>query len=299
MTVALAADGTPASRARQTEIVAAHYDDEGDYYLSAWHPRHLHFGLFEPGDEPVRSESGEGDWLDRSLIHDAVERMIEAVIAPAGIGAGQLVVDAGCGVGGTALRLAATRGCRVVGLNVSERQMEIARELAAEDGLGHLAEFRHADCSETLPLPDGSVDAVVTMEAMCHMADRERFLRECARVLKPGGRLVGSDHMMAAGLAPESVRTYIAPVCASWMECALEDADSLGAKVRAAGLDLVEIEDLSGPGLPNARVLAVQAARMRRATQQGALPSGAHSWMDRLDRMSRAWSAGRLPPSAP
>ncbi len=292
MTVALASGATSVDRSRQAEIVAAHYDDEGGYYLSAWHPRHLHFGLFEPGEEPMLCGSGEGDWLDRSRLHDAVVRMIDAVVAPAAIGAGQLVVDAGCGVGGTALHLAAAKGCRVLGLNISGRQLGLARELASQDGLEDLVEFRQADCSERLPLPDGSVDAVVTIEAMCHMADRGRFLRECARVLKPGGRLVGLDHMMASGLAPETVRAYIAPICESWMECALEDAESLAAKVRAAGLDLVGIEDLSGPGLPNARILAVQAARMRRRAQRGMLPSHARLWMDRFAHVSRAWSAG-------
>ena len=288
----LLADEVVAGRARQAQIVAAHYDDEGDYYLSSWHPRHLHFGLFEPGEEPVLCESGEGDWLDRPLVHDAVERMIEAVVVPAQIDAGHRVLDAGCGVGGTAVYLAATRGCRVTGLNISERQMAIARELASKDGLGDLVEFRYADCSERLPLPDGSFDVVVTMEAACHMADRAQFLRECARILKPGGRLVGSDHMMAVGLAAGDRRRHIDPLCASWGAIDLEDADTLTEKLRAAGFGPVGIDDLSGPGLPNARILAVQVSRMRRAAQDGRLPLEAYVWMDRLDRVSRAWPAG-------
>ena len=279
------------SLSRQARDVAGHYDD-GDWYLSGWHPRHLHFGLFEPGEWPVRPERGEAEWLDRDLLDKAVERMIDEIVAPVWIGAGELIVDAACGVGGTALHLAGALGCRVVGLNISERQLEIALSLAKSDGLEHLVEFRFSDCSEEIRLPDGSADVVVSIDGACHMADRGRFLKECARILRPGGRLVGSDWMAAAALTPEEYRKHVHPICESWSMVGLERPAGYLDKLEAAGLGTVGIVDLSMRCLPNARILAVQEQRMREAARSGTLPADGAVWMERFRLLTRAWFAG-------
>ena len=276
---------------RQARDVAGHYDS-GDWYLSGWHPRHLHFGLFEPGECPFRSGIGEAGWLDRDLLDKAVVRMIGEVVGPARVGAGDLVADAACGVGGTALHLAETLGCRVVGLNISERQLQIARSLAGSDGLETLVEFRFSDCSEEIQLPDCSVDTVVSIDGACHMADRGRFLKECARVLRPGGYLVGSDWMAVQALTPEEYRKHIHPVCASWSMVSLENPAGYRDKLGAAGLETVGIVDLSMRCRANARILAVQEQRMRKAARSGTLPADRAVWMERFRLLTRAWFAG-------
>ena len=243
-------DGAPHALSPHARAVADHYDN-GDYYLSGWHPRHLHFGIFKPDEEPFRQDGPAAGQLDRDLLERAVVRMIEEVAGPAHVGAGDVVVDAACGVGGTALYLARTLGCRVIGLNISERQMEIARELAASDGMARLVEFRFSDCSEEIRLPDSSVDVVVCIESACHMADRDRFLKECARILGPGGRMVVQDWMAAPSLTPEDYRNYIQPICDAWSMSGLEDAAGYFGLLEAAGLELAEFEDMSARCLPN------------------------------------------------
>ncbi len=288
---ALALEGYPPTLSRQARTVAAHYDG-GDYYLSGWHPRHLHFGLFEPGEEPFVQDGPDAGRLDRDLLDRAVVRMIGEVVGPARIGAGDVVADAACGVGGTALHLAGTLGCRVIGLNVSGRQLKAAGELAKSDGLEHLVEFRFSDCSEEIRLPDSSVDVVVSIDGACHMADRARFLKECARILRPGGRLAGSDWMPAQALTREEYREHIQPICESWSMVGLESPAGYVDKLLEAGLETVSVVDLFMRSLPNARILAAQESRMRDAARNGALPGDQAEWVERFDRLVRAWFAG-------
>ena len=288
---ALALEGYPPALSRQARAVAAHYDG-GDYYLSGWHPRHLHFGLFDPGEEPFVLDGPDAGRLDRDLLDRAVVRMIGEVVGPARIGTGDVVADAACGVGGTALHLAGTLGCRVIGLNISEKQLEAAGELAKSDGLEHLVEFRFSDCSEEIRLPNSSVDVVVSIDGACHMADRARLLKECARILRPGGRLAGSDWMPAQALTPEEYREYIQPICESWSMVDLESPAGYVDKLRAAGLEALGIMDLSARCLPNARILAAQESRMTEAARSGTLSADRLVWMERFGRLTRAWFAG-------
>ena len=121
----------------------------------------------------------------------------------AAVTAGSLVVDAGCGVGGTSLWLAREREASVVGLNVNHRQMTQARRSAAQRGLGHLARFAIGDYT-AMPLRDGSFDAVLAVESLLHAPDKAAFYKESARVLKPGGRLAIAEYMLP-DLMPDNV----------------------------------------------------------------------------------------------
>ena len=230
--------------------------------------------------------------LDRNLLDRAVVRMIGEVVGPARIGAGDVVADAACGVGGTALHLAGTIGCKVIGLNVSEGQIGTARMLAESDELEHLVEFRFSDCSEAICLPDCSVDVVVTIDGACHMPNRGRFLKECARILRPGGRLVGSDWMAATAVSPEEYREHIQPICESWCMVGLENPAGYVDKLQAAGLESVAVVDLSMRCLPNARILGAQESRMRNTARSGTLSADRTVWMERFRLLTRAWFAG-------
>jgi ubiquinone/menaquinone biosynthesis C-methylase UbiE len=105
---------------------------------------------------------------------------------------GDRVLEFGCGTGWAA-RLLNLMGCEVVGADVSETAVEMARDAATAWrqalGLGtdHPAlEFLRYD-GHRLPLPDGSVDRVFVLDAFHHVPDQESTLREFSRVLRPGG----------------------------------------------------------------------------------------------------------------
>ena len=100
---------------------------------------------------------------------------------------GAKVLDFGCGTGWLS-RVIATLGLEVIGVDVSENALRLGRQFIARDPLADRLkiDFRYFD-SVTLPLPDASVDRIVSFDAFHHVFDQQGTLREMARVLKPGG----------------------------------------------------------------------------------------------------------------
>jgi SAM-dependent methyltransferase len=99
------------------------------------------------------------------------------------------VLDAGCGEGRFA-RMLAERGARVVGVDLSPRMIELARE---EEGREHRGiEYLVADLADLSPLPRGSFDLAVAYMSVHDVRRYRRAFREIARVLRPGGRFVFS-----------------------------------------------------------------------------------------------------------
>jgi SAM-dependent methyltransferase len=102
---------------------------------------------------------------------------------------GALLVDLGCGRGGTGLWLARAFNARLLGLDISTRGLEIARRHAAGFLPADRAEFRHGTFERT-GLPDACADGVISMDALPFAFDRDAALAELRRILRPGARAV-------------------------------------------------------------------------------------------------------------
>ena len=89
-------------------------------------------------------------------------------------------------------------GCRVVGLDVEPAGIARAQEAAAR-GAGIPRRVPRADCGGPLPFPDATFDAVLCVDAINHLPDRLGVLREWARLLRPGGRLLFTDPVVLTG----------------------------------------------------------------------------------------------------
>src|SRR6266853_330159 len=112
---------------------------------------------------------------------------------------GKTLLDVACGAGGPALRIAATTGCSVIGIDVHEQAVRAASSLAAQRGLAKRAEFRVTNATESLPFADASFDAITCIDSINHFADRRRVIAEWARLLKPQGRLLFTDPITVTG----------------------------------------------------------------------------------------------------
>ena len=269
------------------ETVIQYYGQVTDaYYVGMWDDEHIHFGLFTP--EESRLPLGE---LRRARAR-AIRRGHEAVLRPAGITRDHTVVDAGCGVGGTVLDVARRIGCRVVGLNISEHQLGIARSRAEEAGLADRVEFMFADCSAALPLPAGSVDVVVNIESSCHYSNRRNFLSECARVLKPGGILTTMDWMAADGISEADYAAHVQPVCDAWFFKSLETRSSYTGKLRDAGFEVLDLVDFSEAALPNTRIMEVFQRQLVFKSMFVRLPGIEEQWIEQCTSLCSAWTGG-------
>jgi ubiquinone/menaquinone biosynthesis C-methylase UbiE len=109
------------------------------------------------------------------------------------------LLDAACGSGGPALRMAACTGCSVVGIDVHEQAIATARALAAQRGLAGRAEFRATDATGSSPFSAANFDAIACIDAINHFPDRPSVIAEWARLLKPGGRLLFTDPITVTG----------------------------------------------------------------------------------------------------
>ena len=116
----------------------------------------------------------------------------------AGITARMSVLDAGSGVGGPARFLAATYGCRVMGVDLSEPFVDAARYLTERTGQSGQVSFETASALE-LPFDDGHFDVVLLQHVAMNISDRARFYREIRRVLKLSGSFAIFDVVLNSG----------------------------------------------------------------------------------------------------
>ncbi len=117
-----------------------------------------------------------------------------------GIGASSNVLEVGSGSGGPAVYLAVQRGCRLTGVDLNEHGVRNATALAEARGVADRVCFRAVDASRPLPFPDGSFDAVISNDTICHIRDRGAVLRDWFRVLRPGGRALFTDALVVTGI---------------------------------------------------------------------------------------------------
>jgi ubiquinone/menaquinone biosynthesis C-methylase UbiE len=146
-----------------------------------------------PVSRPVRERDGFYEYYAEESLSDATLERFEStratvmrVLAILGQSTERLrVADIGCGAG-TQCRIWARDGHRIIGCDVNEGLIELARKRAVEEGLSESTSFRLAS-AESLPLDDASVDVCLLPELLEHVVDWERCLDECARIVRPGG----------------------------------------------------------------------------------------------------------------
>lgn len=165
-----------------------------------------------PADEIYRTVWGDNLHLgvprtEESSHPEAMEHTNEIMAAAAPLGCGVRVLDLGCGYGSTARYLARNFGCHDTGVNISEKELQLARERSRERDLDHLLSFEYGDFHH-LEYADDSYDIVWSQEAFLHAADKVAVLTECRRVLRPGGSLIFTDILVRQD-TPEEDRARI------------------------------------------------------------------------------------------
>ncbi len=200
-----------------------------------------------------------GFWDDRTQNHgEALQNMNRELARRADLRPGQRVLDAGCGVGGAALYLAEHKHVEVVGINITASQLTMAHQLARERGLEQRVRFVEGDFHGTDFEPE-SFDVVWAQEAVVHSPDKPAFLREAARLLKPGGRLVMEDGFRHARPYRPADERLIQAWAEGWAVPDLATMNEFTHWTVDAGLCDPTFEDITRHTLPSFRRMYVAA----------------------------------------
>jgi tocopherol O-methyltransferase len=204
----------------------------------------MHFGYW---DETTRSFT------------QSLERENAVLAERVGIGPGDRVLDAGCGLGGSAIYLARRFGCRVTGITLSQKQADSALRHAERNGVGHLADFRKLDYLATA-FADETFDVAWAIESVCHATDKRAFLNEMQRVLRPGGRLVVADGFATRADYNPREGALMTRWLRGWCVEFLETRDNFLRFLGEAGFVEVAFTDATAHILPSSRRLHVYSA---------------------------------------
>ncbi len=127
--------------------------------------------------------------------HDALINENRYIANALNINQNDIVLDAGCGVGGTAIWIAEEYGARVSGVSIMENQIELAKKYTKDRGVDDLVDFRVKNYIET-GFPDESFTKIYAMESVCHAENKEEFFAEAYRLLKKDGELAFIDEFV-------------------------------------------------------------------------------------------------------
>jgi 27-O-demethylrifamycin SV methyltransferase len=253
---------------------AAHYD----HVHRAWElimGAQFHYGFFEPAHAPLEQ---------------ATEALTRCMLDRAAVGAGDRVLDVGCGTGRQSCDLAATFGASVLGITTSSSGVAAATALAADRGLGG-AVFEQRDGTAN-GLDDGSFDVVWVLESSHLMRDKEALLRECVRVLAPEGRLVLCDIIRKRDIPFLEVRERredFALLRRAFGDAHMEPLDDYTTTLARLGLTITDSTDISLPTLPTFAAWRANVDRHEDSVRQLIGDAGVHDFVESTHVLEAFW----------
>jgi ubiquinone/menaquinone biosynthesis C-methylase UbiE len=193
----------------------------------------------------------------------------DALVVRTGIGKGTHVVDFCAGLGGPARYLAYRYGADVTGIELTPARVKGAEELTRRVGLQHQVRVIEGNVLQ-VPLPDASIDVVISQEALLHVPDKARALSQAFRILKPGGRIAFTDWVAHRPLPPSDKELM-------WQGMAVADLYSLQAYVeliRGVGFTINSVEDLTADWAVILKQRLAMYRRLRAEAQEANAPAG-------------------------
>lgn len=255
-----------------------HYDtvvDAWDYLLG----EDLHYGFFRRGG---------------ASLTEATNALTDEMLELARLEPGLQLLDVGCGTGKAGCRIAGEFDCQVTGISPSQGCIDKANALARQLGMAESAQFLIGD-GTAMQFADEQFDRVWVMESSHLMDDKGALLGECARVLKPGGRLVLCDLVLQAKLPLTRViefRDDFLLLKDAFGRARMETLEFYRDQLQGHGLTVDHSRDISSETLATFQHWRDNAEQHRERVEQ---LIGAQAWTqfrDSCDVLARFWRDG-------
>jgi tocopherol O-methyltransferase len=178
--------------------ITDYYDIYHKLYLDIWGNNDnlaLHVGYYDNNDSKLISH-------DASII-----KMNKFIADKAKIKKSDLILDAGCSVGGSSLWFAKNYGARIIGISLSKKEISLAKKFAKQKSIQNV-EFKVMDYHNT-EFSSETFDTVLAIESVCYSYDKEKFLDECYRLLKKNGKIIITDYFKADDLVTNLQKKWI------------------------------------------------------------------------------------------
>jgi sarcosine/dimethylglycine N-methyltransferase len=185
------------------------------------------------------------------------------------VGKGSRVADFCAGLGGTVRYLAHKYGADVTGIELTPARVSGAQELTRRVGLQGTARIVEGNVMD-VPLPDASIDAVVSQEAFCHVPDVKRAVAEAFRILRTGGRLAFTDWTANQPLTPADAHLM-------WEGMAIQPLRSIPeyrSVIESVGFGVISTIDLTEEWGPILKERLAMYQRLREEARQAGTPMG-------------------------
>ena len=232
--------------------IASYYNATQIHYERWWDLKNslsLHYGIWEEGTHSFA---------------EALVNTNKIMMELGQISESDKVLDAGCGVGGTAMYLHNTKKARVTGITLSEKQLLFATSNAKKRNVGDKVAFFLMDFTDT-SFEDNSFDVVWACESVCHASDKLAFMKEAYRILKKGGRLIISDFFLTKDQQIDK-NSWIKKWSQTWWMSNLVSSSLFSNQLQEQGFQVKKQLDYT-------KKIQKSAQRMFYASCLGALPS--------------------------
>ncbi len=208
-----------------------YYDQTEVHYRMHWKLEEgmgLHYGIWDANTKN----------LAEAVLNSNYRLMTLGGIKPT-----DLVLDAGCGIGGSSVYLAKNLGCNVRGITLSEKQVKTATDLAAKKGVSDHVEFSRQDYTAT-NFPDNTFDFAWCIESMQTADNKDAYFKEMRRIIKPGGKILIADIFKPVGY-DMSKEKDMQTMLNGWAMSDILSLDELHSTAEKAAFKVLKIEDVT------------------------------------------------------
>ena len=178
--------------------ITDYYDIYHKLYLDIWGNNDnlpLHVGYYDNNES-------------KFISHDAsIIKMNKFIAEKAKIKKSDLILDAGCSVGGSSIWFAKNYGARIIGISFSKKEINLAKKFAQQKSI-HNVEFKVMDY-HNIEFSSETFDTILAIESVCYSYDKEKFLDECYRLLKKNGKIIITDYFKVDDLVTDLQKKWI------------------------------------------------------------------------------------------